>query len=235
MDTFLAVLNEYTQRTDLTASTLADEVLFDDLGRSEVATVLRERLAGATRVRAWDLEAGGGATLADLFGALERKGLAEVKVALAVQKRENLYFKRLLHGADVSVGRDSNPMTQLRFQVAKQMRNYSYLVGDRSLKQVLVVDPCWDVDGVLRVVKEEGLTCIGAICTRMSFGFDILFLTLTDYHWDHVGGVLEESMLARLGVPPDMYATARILPGVRGVFSFFLFPCLTICRADGDA
>ncbi len=167
MEAFLGLINEHNQRQDLVATTPVDEVLFDDLARAELAVFLRERLPGAAKLRDGDLVAGGGATLADLFGVLERKGLAEAKVAPAVQKRENLYFKRLLHGEDVSVGRGSDPMAPLRFQVAKQMRNFSYLVGDRRLRQVLVVDPCWDVDGVLRVVKEEGLTCVGAICTRM--------------------------------------------------------------------
>ncbi len=82
------------------------------------------------------------------------------------------------------------------------MRNYSYLIGDRALKQVLVVDPCWDVEGVQRVMKEEGVSCVGAICTH--------------YHWDHVGGCLDDSMLSRLGIPPAMMPLARILPGVKG-------------------
>ena len=36
-----------------------------------------------------------------------------------------------------------------------------------------------------------------------------------DYHWDHVGGRLEDSMLARLGVPQALWETARMLPGLR--------------------
>jgi hypothetical protein len=62
-----------------------------------------------------------------------------------------------------------------------------------------------------------------ALVRRLDVTFRLL-RTPKDYHWDHVGGVLEDSMLARLGVPPAMYATARILPGVKGVFLFFSFP-----------
>lgn len=121
MDAFLALVNEHNQRKDVVAATPADEVLFDDLARAELAAVLRERLP-APKLRDSDLVAGGSATLADLFGDLERKGLVQAAVAPAVRLRENLYFKRLLHGADVSVGRGNDPMAGLRFQVGERGR-----------------------------------------------------------------------------------------------------------------
>lgn len=59
----------------------------------------------------------------------------------------NLFFRRLLHGVDVSIKQTSDPMEQLRFQIAKQMKNYSYLLGDNKIKKCLIVDPCWDPKG----------------------------------------------------------------------------------------
>lgn len=68
--------------------------------------------------------------------------------------REALYFKRLLHGEDVSIPSNTkDPMVGMRLQIAKQMKNFSYLIGDKKLKEVLVVDPCWDVDGILYYIK----------------------------------------------------------------------------------
>ena len=87
------------------------------------------------------------------------------------------------------------------FQIAKQMRNYSYVIGDGSSKEVLVVDPCWDVDGIVAFLKKENLKCVGSVCTH--------------YHWDHVGGHVPDSMLRGLGLPPQMIPLARVLPGIK--------------------
>lgn len=94
---------------------------------------------------------------------------------LAPPERGNLFFKRLLHGVDVSVGGPAgDPMVGLRFGVARQMRNFSYLLGDARLKQCVAVDPCWDVDGIVAYAEREGYRIVSAFCTH--------------YHWDHVGG-----------------------------------------------
>ena len=42
------------------------------------------------------------------------------------------------------------------------MENFVYLVGDKNTREVLVVDPAWQVDTILRAAKEEDLKIKGA-------------------------------------------------------------------------
>ena len=57
------------------------------------------------------------------------------------------------------------------------MENFVYLVGDPSAREVLVVDPAWQVDTILRVAKEEDLKIKGALVSH--------------YHFDHSNGIEE--------------------------------------------
>ena len=54
------------------------------------------------------------------------------------------------------------------------MANFTYLVGSRSTREVAVVDPAWDIDGLLAHIGERGYTLTAALATH--------------YHPDHVGG-----------------------------------------------
>ncbi len=58
--------------------------------------------------------------------------------------------------------------------MASQMVNFAYLIGDRVSGEAVLVDPAYDIDGLLDVVAEEELTLTGEIGTH--------------YHADHVGG-----------------------------------------------
>ena len=75
-----------------------------------------------------------------------------------------LFFKQLLAGVDVGTADSS----------ARQMANFIYLIGDRQTRECVVVDPAWDIDGILKVVEAEELKLTGALVTH--------------YHPDHVGG-----------------------------------------------
>jgi hydroxyacylglutathione hydrolase len=77
---------------------------------------------------------------------------------------EGLYFKQLLAGRDFGRG-DS---------IATGMANFVYLIGDNATRECVVVDPAWDVDGILDVLDRDGMTLVGALGTH--------------YHPDHVGG-----------------------------------------------
>ena len=57
------------------------------------------------------------------------------------------------------------------------MENFVYLVGDKNTREVLVVDPAWQVDTILRAVKEEDLKIKGALVSH--------------YHFDHTNGIEE--------------------------------------------
>lgn len=68
-----------------------------------------------------------------------------------------------------------------------QMANFAYLVGSRSRREALVVDPAWNVDVLLDAAEADGVSVTGALVTH--------------YHPDHIGGSLfghEIEGLARL-------------------------------------
>ena len=54
------------------------------------------------------------------------------------------------------------------------MANFTYLVGSRSTREVAVVDPAWDIDGLLDHIARRDYTLTAALATH--------------YHPDHVGG-----------------------------------------------
>ena len=75
-----------------------------------------------------------------------------------------LYLRQLLMGRDVAKGQFA----------AKQMQNFVYLVGDRDARECLVIDPAWDVRGIVQVAQADDMRIVGALATH--------------YHPDHVGG-----------------------------------------------
>jgi len=77
---------------------------------------------------------------------------------------DRLYFRQLLSGRDFA--RDD--------PVARQMVNFVYLIGDREKGEAVVVDPAYDVRGILDVLDADDMRLTGALATH--------------YHPDHVGG-----------------------------------------------
>jgi glyoxylase-like metal-dependent hydrolase (beta-lactamase superfamily II) len=77
-----------------------------------------------------------------------------------------LYLKQLLAGRDFA-RTDS---------FAGQMANFVYLIGDDQARECVVVDPAWDIDGILESVAHDGYKLTGALVTH--------------YHPDHIGGDL---------------------------------------------
>ena len=75
-----------------------------------------------------------------------------------------LYLRQLKAGRDFGA---ADP-------VAGMMQNFVYLIGDREKRECLVVDPAWDVAGVLRCAEVDGMRVTGALVTH--------------WHPDHVGG-----------------------------------------------
>lgn len=59
-------------------------------------------------------------------------------------------------------------------QLVGEMANFAYLIGSRSARQAFVVDPAWDVQGLLDQAAKDGMQVVGALVTH--------------YHQDHVGG-----------------------------------------------
>jgi glyoxylase-like metal-dependent hydrolase (beta-lactamase superfamily II) len=75
-----------------------------------------------------------------------------------------LYFRQLLAGRDFAQSDTT----------AAQMANFVYAIGDRARGECVLVDPAWDVDGLLHVLDEDGMRLAGVLATH--------------YHPDHVGG-----------------------------------------------
>jgi glyoxylase-like metal-dependent hydrolase (beta-lactamase superfamily II) len=75
-----------------------------------------------------------------------------------------LYFRQLLSGHDFAGGD----------QMASQMANFCYLIGDRETGEAVVVDPAYDVESLQQVLEADGMRPVGVLATH--------------YHADHIGG-----------------------------------------------
>jgi hydroxyacylglutathione hydrolase len=83
-------------------------------------------------------------------------------VSLPVEDR--LYFRQLLSGRDFAVDD----------QLAEQMVNFVYAIGDRATGECVLVDPAYAVDDLLAVVAADEMRVTGVLATH--------------YHPDHIGG-----------------------------------------------
>jgi glyoxylase-like metal-dependent hydrolase (beta-lactamase superfamily II) len=79
---------------------------------------------------------------------------------------ERCYFRQLLAGRDVA--RDD--------PIARQMVNFSYLIGDRETGEAVAVDPAYAPHELVEILGRDGMTLTGVLVTH--------------YHPDHVGGDL---------------------------------------------
>jgi len=75
-----------------------------------------------------------------------------------------IYLKQLLAGRDIGVTNG----------FAAQMANFVYLIGDDETRQCMMVDPAWDIQGLLDYIDGEEMQLVGALVTH--------------YHPDHIGG-----------------------------------------------
>ncbi|KAI8063273.1 beta-lactamase-like protein [Gongronella butleri] len=90
-------------------------------------------------------------------------------------------------GRDLAVHRPSisNPIQRQIFDFAKQMHNIVYVIVDVETKHCVVVDACWDVDGLCQFLDEQEYSIVASVVTHS--------------HFDHVGGQ-----------PPSPYDTLPI-------------------------
>lgn len=80
----------------------------------------------------------------------------------AVESR--IYFRQVLAGRDTARHDD----------IARQMVNFQYLIGDRETGEAVVVDPAYDIGGLLGLLEADGMRLGGVLVTH--------------YHPDHIGG-----------------------------------------------
>ncbi len=102
---------------------------------------------------------------------------------------DRLYFRQLLSGRDFA-------QTD---RMARQMVNFVYLIGDRQTGEAVVIDPAYDIPGILDVLAADAMRCVGALATH--------------YHPDHVGGTMGgfsiagvNELLAATSVPVHVQA-----------------------------
>jgi glyoxylase-like metal-dependent hydrolase (beta-lactamase superfamily II) len=77
---------------------------------------------------------------------------------------DRIYFRQLLSGRDFAADD----------QLAQQMVNFAYAIGDRTTGECLLVDPAYSVGELVDVVEADGMRVVGALASH--------------YHADHIGG-----------------------------------------------
>ncbi len=105
-----------------------------------------------------------------------------------------------------------------------EMQNFAYLIGSRSTRECLLVDPAWSVDALVDQAEADGMRVTGTLVTH--------------YHQDHVGGRIfgmEIEGLARLmeRTPVPVHANAHEADGVRKVTG--ISESDVVRHASGDA
>jgi len=113
---------------------------------------------------------------------------------------DRLYFRQLLAGRDFA--HDD--------QIARQMVNFVYLIGDRETGDAIVVDPAYGPAELVDLLAADGMRLAGVLVTH--------------YHPDHVGGDLGgwsiagvAELLALLGVDSKLHVHADEAWGVKRV------------------
>jgi glyoxylase-like metal-dependent hydrolase (beta-lactamase superfamily II) len=102
---------------------------------------------------------------------------------------DRLYFRQLL------AGRDFAPDDQ----IARQMVNFVYLIGDRETGDAIVVDPAYGPGELVDLLAADDMRLSGAL--------------ITHYHPDHVGGDLggwSIAGIAELLALPDVDAKLHV-------------------------
>ena len=88
------------------------------------------------------------------------------------------------------------------------MANFTYVVGSRSTREVAIVDPAWDIDGLLKHLQERDYRLVAALATH--------------YHPDHIGGGMGGHKIAGVAELMEknavkVYANKREAAGVKKV------------------
>ncbi len=100
-----------------------------------------------------------------------------------------LYFRQLLAGRDFA--HDD--------QIARQMVNFVYLIGDRETGEAVAIDPAYGPAELVDVLAADGMRLTGVLVTH--------------YHPDHVGGDLggwSIAGVAELLALPDVHAKLHV-------------------------
>lgn len=88
------------------------------------------------------------------------------------------------------------------------MQNFTYIIGCRSTREIVIVDPAWDIDSMLNHINEKDYKLTAALATH--------------YHPDHIGGSFSgnkvEGISKLLEVNPvKLYAHKTEAQGIKKV------------------
>jgi glyoxylase-like metal-dependent hydrolase (beta-lactamase superfamily II) len=119
-----------------------------------------------------------------------------------------LYFRQLLSGRDFAADD----------MIARQMRNFAYLIGDRETGDCMVVDPAYAAGDLLDALEADSMHLSGVLVTH--------------HHPDHVGGSMMgfelkglAELLERVSVPVHVNALeAQWVSRVTGIAMSDLTP-----------
>lgn len=83
---------------------------------------------------------------------------------MSTTHHDDLYFRQLLSGRDFAADD----------QLANQMVNFVYAIGDRTTGECVLIDPAYRVEELIETVQRDQMRVTGVLATH--------------YHPDHVGG-----------------------------------------------
>ena len=66
------------------------------------------------------------------------------------------------------------------------MQNFTYIVGSRATNEVAIVDPAWDIPGLVDHINQRGYKLVSALVTH--------------YHPDHCGGSFGSNKRSKAGI-----------------------------------
>ncbi len=102
---------------------------------------------------------------------------------------------------------DDNELIVEQIQIGP-MQNFTYVVGHRETREVVIVDPAWDIDSLIERLDERDYVLRGALVSH--------------YHPDHIGGSFANHTIQGLAElmgkrPVKAYAHKEEAEGVKQV------------------
>jgi hydroxyacylglutathione hydrolase len=89
---------------------------------------------------------------------------ADTVAPTIINMEDRFYFRQLLAGRDFAADNE----------LAQQMVNFVYLIGDRATGECVAIDPAYDVSELLDIVQADDMRLTGVLATH--------------FHPDHIGG-----------------------------------------------